>query len=85
MQKVKKENIKNIENNGNNTRRHEKQQRYKDYIVSHLNLNKHRNCFCTVRIRCEGVGKNVVFFGDYKGSMQRFWEDGDDVDSDRVG
>ena len=25
-----------------------------------------------MRIRCEGVGENVVFCGDYKGSMQRF-------------
>ena len=38
-----------------------------------------------MRIRCEGVGENVVFSRDYKGSMQRLWEEGDDVDSDRVG
>jgi len=38
-----------------------------------------------VRIRCQGVGKNVAFSRDCKCSMQRFWEEGDDVDSDRVG
>jgi len=35
-----------------------------------------------VRIRCEGVSENVVFSGDYKGSMQRFWKEEDDINSD---
>jgi len=30
-----------------------------------------------VRIRCDGVGENIVFSGDYKGSMQKFWEEDD--------
>jgi len=27
----------------------------------------------------------MFFSGDYKGSMQRFWEEGDDINSDQVG
>jgi len=38
-----------------------------------------------VRIRWEGVGENVVFSGDYKDSMQRFWEEEDDINSDKDG
>jgi len=32
-----------------------------------------------VQIRCEGVGENVFFSGDYKSSVQRFWEEVDDI------
>jgi len=38
-----------------------------------------------VRIQFEGVGKNVVFCGGYKDSIQRFWEGEDDINSDPVG
>jgi len=36
-----------------------------------------------MRTRCEGVGENVVFSGDHKGSMQMFWEEEDDINSDQ--
>jgi len=68
-------------------RTHGETKNNENIVTSHLNLNKHQLIklflYCE-SVRCEGVGENVVFSGDYKVSIRKFGEE-DDINSDQDG